>query len=255
VNTSQSPIISVRDVYKSYGIKNAQTPVLRGVSLDVQPGEIVALLGQSGSGKSTLLNIIGSLDTWNKGEVQVMGVNYAKAKEQRLAALRGQDIGFVFQSFHLLEHLSCIENVVLPSSFSDMSTSDAHKAAMEAFDRVGIADFAHKAPQELSGGQKQRVAIARALFNRPSLLLCDEPTGNLDSETGESVIRFFEDLNKKDGVTLLIVTHEERLARCAKRVISIHDGRIQNDTKHEDSPSKDEPALIEGAKQGKETNA
>jgi len=223
------PLISIHDVHKSYGRGEAMTSVLRGVSLEIRPGEIVALLGQSGSGKSTLLNIIGSLDTCDKGKVKVFGIDYSTAKESRLARLRNHDLGFVFQSFNLLDHLTCIENIVLPASFSDMSPSAANKAGMNALDRVGLADLATRYPTELSGGQKQRVAIARALFSKPKLLLCDEPTGNLDTETGRDVIDFFGELNREDGVTLLIVTHEERLSVFAKRVIRIEDGFIVSD--------------------------
>lgn len=233
------PVISIHDVHKSYGRGDAKTSVLRGVSLEIQPGEIVALLGQSGSGKSTLLNIIGSLDTYEKGTVKVLGLDYSTAKESRKALMRNRDLGFVFQSFNLLDHLRCIENIVLPASFSDMSPSAARKAGMEALSRVGLADFAERYPTELSGGQKQRVAIARALFSKPKLLLCDEPTGNLDSETGRDVIEFFGELNREDGVTLLIVTHEERLSVFARRVVRIEDGLIKSDTTSEEKPAED----------------
>ncbi len=223
---STETVISIRDVYKSYGRGDALTPVLRGVSMDIQQGEIVALLGQSGSGKSTLLNIIGSLDTCDKGSVTVLGNDFSKTKESALAEMRNTQLGFVFQSFNLLDHLTCLENVVLPAAFSTMRPEEAHKAAMVALERVGLDTLSHRYPTELSGGQKQRVAIARALFSKPKILLCDEPTGNLDSETGKSVIEFFDELNKKDGVTLLIVTHEERLSSFAQRAIHIVDGRI-----------------------------
>ena len=235
---SSETVVSVRDVYKSYGHHQAKTPVLRGVSLEIKQGEIVALIGQSGSGKSTLLNIIGSLDSWDKGHVEVLGLDFSKTKESRLAAMRNKDVGFVFQSFNLLEHLTCIENVVLPSSFTTTSEKDANAAGMRALERVGLVDLAHRPPGELSGGQKQRVAIARALFSGPKLLLCDEPTGNLDSETGENVIEFFGELNRDDGVTLLIVTHEERLARFAQRVIHIKDGVIDRDKSSADDGDK-----------------
>jgi putative ABC transport system ATP-binding protein len=222
-------VISLKDVYKSYGQGKALTPVLQGVSIDISAGEVVAMVGQSGSGKSTLLNIIGSLDTWDKGKVCVMGVDYDKARESQLAKMRNNDIGFVFQSFNLLDHLSCIENVVLPAVFTGTSEKDARKIGMDALKRVGLADLAKRSPTELSGGQKQRVAIARALFSSPKLLLCDEPTGNLDSKTGRDVIEFFRELNKQDGLTLLIVTHEERLSTFADRVIFIKDGIIEKD--------------------------
>ncbi len=226
---SSEPVISLREVHKSYGHGTSHTPVLRGVSIEIEAGEVVAMVGQSGSGKSTMLNIIGSLDTWDKGEVSVLGVDYAKARESRLAKMRNEEIGFVFQSFNLLDHLSCIENVVLPAIFSGLDEKKAQKIGMDALERVGLTDLAKRSPGELSGGQKQRVAIARALFSSPKILLCDEPTGNLDSKTGEDVIEFFRELNRKDGVTLLIVTHEERLSSFAERVIHIRDGVIESD--------------------------
>jgi ABC-type lipoprotein export system ATPase subunit len=229
---SSELVISLSDVCKSYGQGAALTPVLQGVSLDIEAGEVVAMVGQSGSGKSTLLNIIGSLDTCDKGKVKVFGVDYAEAREKQLAKMRNQDIGFVFQSFNLLDHLSCIENVVLPAVFTGTSEKEAYEVGMRALERVGLEELAKRSPTELSGGQKQRIAIARALFNSPQLLLCDEPTGNLDSKTGQDVIEFFRELNKEDGVTLLIVTHEERLSTFADRVIHIRDGIIESDERN-----------------------
>jgi putative ABC transport system ATP-binding protein len=222
-------VVRLRDVTKSYGAGNARTQVLRGVSLDVDPGEFLALVGQSGSGKSTLLNIIGGLDHPDAGEVEVLGMDTQRASDGRKAALRNESIGFVFQAFNLLDHLNVLDNVVLPASFSRKS-GDARARGREALRRVGLSDFAQRKPGELSGGQKQRVAIARALFGEPKLLLCDEPTGNLDSETGKEVIDFFRELNAKDGVTLLIVTHERRVSSVATRVIAMRDGMIVETT-------------------------
>jgi putative ABC transport system ATP-binding protein len=215
-------------VKKSYGSGTARTPVLRGVSFDVAPGELIALVGQSGSGKSTLLNIIGGLDSADSGDVLVLGHSYHRTTEKELAKLRNQSIGFVFQAFNLLDHLTCLGNVTLPASFRKDHTSSAEieQRGLEALRRVGLADFAQRRPSELSGGQKQRVAIARALFSQPKLLLCDEPTGNLDSETGREVIEFFRELNDKEGVTLVIVTHERRVSSVARRTIAIQDGAI-----------------------------
>jgi putative ABC transport system ATP-binding protein len=222
------PVIALKDVKKSYGSGAARTPVLRGVSFDVAAGELIALVGQSGSGKSTLLNIIGGLDTADSGDVAVLGHPYRKTSEKELCKLRNAAIGFVFQAFNLLDHLTCLGNVTLPSAFRrDRAGSGViEKRGLEALRRVGMADLAHRHPQELSGGQKQRVAIARALFAEPKLLLCDEPTGNLDSETGREVIEFFRELNEKEGVTLLIVTHERRVSSVARRTIAIQDGAI-----------------------------
>jgi putative ABC transport system ATP-binding protein len=228
-STAPSPIIRLRDVTKSYGVGAAKTPVLRGVSFDVERGEFVALVGQSGSGKSTLLNIIGGLDQPDAGEVEVLGVDTLRSSDTRRAGLRNESIGFVFQAFNLLDHLTVLGNVVLPAAFSRSAARngrDAEARGKEALRRVGLSDFAARRPGELSGGQKQRVAIARALFNSPTLLLCDEPTGNLDSETGRDVIEFFRELNARDGVTLLIVTHERRVSSVARRVIAMRDGLL-----------------------------
>jgi putative ABC transport system ATP-binding protein len=224
-----SPIVRLRDVTKSYGAGNARTQVLRGVSFDIDAGELVALVGQSGSGKSTLLNIIGGLDQPDAGEVEVFGVDTVKCSDARRASIRNESIGFVFQSFNLLDHLTVLGNVILPASFS-RAAKDVELRGQEALRRVGLSDYARRRPGELSGGQKQRVAIARALFNEPTLLLCDEPTGNLDSETGKDVIEFFCELNAKDGVTLLIVTHEQRVSSVAKRVIAMRDGTLAETT-------------------------
>lgn len=217
---------------KSYGVGSGKTQVLRGVSLDVAKGELLALVGQSGSGKSTLLNIIGGLDQPETGEVEVLGVDTIKAGDTKRAKLRNESIGFVFQAFNLLEHLDVLRNVTIPAAFAH-ATKDVEERGKEALRRVGLADFAHRRPGELSGGQKQRVAIARALFGSPSLLLCDEPTGSLDSETGKEVIDFFRELNAKDGLTLVIVTHERRISSIAKRVIAMKDGQIVDTSEEE----------------------
>jgi putative ABC transport system ATP-binding protein len=223
---SDTAVIRLRDVTKSYGAGAARTQVLRGVSFDVQAAEFLALVGQSGSGKSTLLNIIGGLDQPDAGEVEVLGLDYGEASESERAKLRNSRIGFVFQAFNLLDHLTCLGNVVLPAEFAHRDKKAAQERGLESLRRVGLADFARRKPSELSGGQKQRVAIARALFANPTLLLCDEPTGNLDSETGREVIEFFSELNEKEKVTLLIVTHERRVSSVAKRVIVMRDGSL-----------------------------
>jgi putative ABC transport system ATP-binding protein len=228
-----APVIRLRDVTKSYGTGSGKTQVLRGVSLDVEKGELLALVGQSGSGKSTLLNIIGGLDTPDEGEVEVFGLDTQKIGDTRRAKLRNQSIGFVFQAFNLLDHLTCLGNVTIPSAFAQSKKKEVEERGREALRRVGLADFAQRRPSELSGGQKQRVAIARALFGQPTLLLCDEPTGNLDSETGKEVIDFFRELNAKDNVTLVIVTHEKRVSSVAKRVIAMKDGAIVETSEEE----------------------
>ena len=222
---AKAPVVRLRDVTKSYGTGTARTQVLRGVSLDVEEGELVALVGQSGSGKSTLLNIIGGLDHPDAGEVEVLGTDTIAAGDARRARLRNRSIGFIFQAFNLMDHLTCLGNVTIPAAFAP-DAKDVEQRGREALRRVGLADFAGRFPGELSGGQKQRVAIARALVSSPALLLCDEPTGNLDSETGKEVIDFFRELNAKDKVTLLIVTHERRVSSVAQRVIAMRDGMI-----------------------------
>ncbi|MGE0396362.1 MAG: ABC transporter ATP-binding protein [Kofleriaceae bacterium] len=218
---------------KSYGTGTGKTQVLRGVSLDVQKGELLALVGQSGSGKSTLLNIIGGLDTPDAGEVEVLGIDTLKAGDARRANLRNKSIGFVFQAFNLLDHLTCLGNVIIPAAFAHSKKKEVEERGREVLRRVGLADFALRRPSELSGGQKQRVAIARALFGKPVLLLCDEPTGNLDSETGKEVIDIFRELNAKDEITLVIVTHERRVSSVAKRVIAMKDGQIVETSEEE----------------------
>jgi ABC-type lipoprotein export system ATPase subunit len=222
---AKAPVVRLRDVTKSYGVGSGRTQVLRGVSFDVEEGELIALVGQSGSGKSTLLNVIGGLDQPDSGEVEVLGIDTIAAGDRKRARLRNQSIGFVFQAFNLMDHLTCLANVVIPASFAHDAVN-VEQRGLEALRRVGLSDFAQRRPGELSGGQKQRVAIARALFGQPKLLLCDEPTGNLDSETGKEVIDFFRELNAKDGVTLVIVTHERRVSSVAKRVIMMRDGML-----------------------------
>ncbi len=222
------PIIRLRGIEKSYGRGPTATQVLRDVSLEIERGEFVALMGESGSGKSTLLNVIGGLDEPDAGEVEVAGLRYAGARERALARLRNVEVGFVFQAFNLIEHLTCLDNVCLPAAFSRAKApAEVRSRGEEALARVGLKELAGRKPGALSGGQKQRVAIARALFHRPSILLCDEPTGNLDSRTGGEVIAFFQELNEREGVTLLVVTHEQRISSAAGRIIRIRDGRIE----------------------------
>jgi len=205
---------------------------LSDVDFTVQNGEFVAVLGPSGSGKSTLLSIIGGLDRAYKGKVRLWGDDIGTMSDTRLARLRGERIGFVFQHFHLLSHLSVLENVTTPALF-DPNASDMGdvRRAKELLERLGLADRTTDTPAELSGGQRQRVAIARALLRRPKLLLCDEPTGNLDADTGAQTIALFEELYRQDGLTIVAVTHEERLARVASRVVRLRDGRIDTTEK------------------------
>jgi ABC-type lipoprotein export system ATPase subunit len=223
---AENPIVRFEGVSKSYRSGKLDTPVLRGVDLSIDPGELIAIVGTSGSGKSTLLNLIGGLDRGFTGKVTVAGQEIALLSDGELSHLRNEKVGFVFQQFNLLEHLSCLENVAMPAIFARRSVPDAHERAQRALDRVGIGERSRDLPQNLSGGQKQRVAIARALFSQPPLLLCDEPTGNLDSKTGQQIIELFVELNRADGITLVIVTHESRVSAAAHRVIRLEDGRF-----------------------------
>lgn len=226
-------MIRVRGLHKSYRLAGtragAELPVLRGVDFDVAAGEFVAVVGRSGSGKSTLLGILGGLDTEFTGEVTVDGRELRRLSDAELSRYRNETIGFVFQSFHLLGHLSCQDNVALPALFR-RGRKEPREAlltrARELLERVGIADKALARPTTLSGGQKQRLAIARALFHDPRLLICDEPTGNLDSASAAAVLGLFTGLCKTAGVTLLVVTHDPSIAKAADRIIEIRDGRI-----------------------------
>ena len=219
-------MISVRGLSKSYQDGEASLRVLDGVSLDVAPGEWVAVVGASGSGKSTLLQIVGGLDVAYQGEVTVAGARLKDLNDRALSQLRNRDVGFVFQSFHLVPELSAVENVALPAFFSpSLGAEESRTRALEALSRVGMGSKADRTPARLSGGERQRVAIARALLMRPKILLCDEPTGNLDAATGEGIIALFQTLNQ-EGLTVLAVTHEERLSRVAGRVLAIDQGKL-----------------------------
>jgi putative ABC transport system ATP-binding protein len=217
-------VARVQNLEKRYGAE----AVLRGVTLTVEEGELVSLIGRSGSGKSTLLHVLGGLDRRYTGSVEVLGRELASLDDRGLARFRNREVGFVFQAFNLLDHLTVRENVALPSYFADgamAGVAESRARADEALERVGVRDKADARPGELSGGQKQRVAIARALYARPRLLLADEPTGNLDSETGAQIIELFRALNR-DRITIVIVTHEERVSQAAARVLRVDDGRI-----------------------------
>ncbi len=221
--------IELQDIYKTYYIGDIAVPVLKGVSLTVARGEMVALMGASGSGKSTLMNILGCLDRPSSGQYWLEGQEVSRLSSDQRALVRNRKLGFVFQNFNLLPRTSALENVAMPLTYtSNLSDRQARHRAREMLVRVGLEDRLDHEPSQLSGGQQQRVAIARALVNHPPLLFADEPTGNLDSHTSEDILRMFKELNKTDGLTIIMVTHEADVARHAQRIIHIHDGMIVN---------------------------
>ncbi len=224
-------VISVRDLKKVYVLGEVQVHALRGVSVEVEEGEFLAVTGPSGSGKSTFMHILGCLDRPTSGQYFLDGKDVSRLSRNELAAIRNRKIGFVFQGFNLLSRTTAIENVELPLLYNGKSikTAERHRRAQDALAAVGIADRAHHMPNQMSGGQQQRVAIARALINNPSIVLADEPTGNLDSRSGAEVMELFRRLNAERGVTLIIVTHDPRVADQCHRVVEIFDGAVVRD--------------------------
>ena len=218
-------ILSMRGIVKQYRMGDEIQTVLRGIDLDVKQGEFVAVLGPSGSGKSTLMNIIGCLDTPNKGTYTLHGRDVQGLDESDLARVRSREIGFIFQSFQLLARLDALQNVELPLIYHGMPASERPARARQMLERVGLADKLHHYPNQLSGGQQQRVAIARALANNPTILLADEPTGALDQQTGRQVMGLFHDLNE-EGHTIIMITHDIAIARHARRIVRILDGML-----------------------------
>lgn len=221
-------LIQIDHLTKVYQLGEVDVHALRGVTVHVSRGEFVAIMGASGSGKSTFMNILGCLDKPTKGSYLLEGIDVGKLSRDELAAIRNRKIGFVFQGFNLLSRTSAIENVELPMFYSTVSNKLRKSKAIEALDKVGLGDRVHHYPNQLSGGQQQRVAIARALVNDPSIILADEPTGNLDSRTSVEVMGIFQDLNNH-GITIILVTHEPDIAQFAKRHIVFRDGRIKSD--------------------------
>lgn len=222
-------MIRLRGVRKRYTTDKVVNEVLKGIDLDIADGEFVAIVGRSGSGKTTLLNVIGALDTDYEGSVEVGGRDLRKLDDAAISDYRNRNIGFVFQSFHLLEHMTCRENITLPALFARGELLDPAATAARADEvlrEVDLTDKRDALPNTLSGGQKQRVAIARALFQRPKLMICDEPTGNLDSSTAQSILALFRRLNEEFGITLVIVTHDDMISKACKRIVRIDDGRI-----------------------------
>jgi putative ABC transport system ATP-binding protein len=222
---NSSPLITLRHITKTYRIDRVESTVLKAVSLDVYTQDMLAIVGPSGSGKSTLMNIIGLLDKPDQGTYQLHNQNVQGLSDDALADLRNQHIGFVFQQFNLLSRFSALQNVALPLTYRDLSQQSIQKTALNALDRVGMKAYAAHRPTQLSGGQQQRVAIARALVGEPQVILADEPTGALDSVTGQDIMRLFHALNA-EGRTLILVTHDEQIAQQCKRRITLADGKI-----------------------------
>ena len=223
-------IIKTDNLKRSFQVGSEKVEALKGINLSVEKGEFLSIMGPSGSGKTTLMNIIGCLDTPSSGSYYLNNKLVNDLDDDDLAFIRNREIGFVFQSFHLLAKNSALNNVLLPLKYAGINQDEAHVLAKNVLDKVGLSDRLNHAPSELSGGQQQRVAIARALVNKPSIIFADEPTGNLDSQTGDDVMNLFKELNDQ-GQTIILITHEEDIARQSKRIINIKDGLIESDQK------------------------
>jgi putative ABC transport system ATP-binding protein len=220
------PIIALKKVWKTYAMGETNVHALQGIDLDVRPGEFLAIQGPSGSGKSTAMNLIGCLDIPTKGEIYLDSRNISKLSESNLAQIRGRKIGFIFQKFNLIETLTALENVMLPMTFQGIAEHERLARAKALLVKFGLGDRLHHKPNQLSGGQQQRVAIARSLAVDPPVILADEPTGNLDSKTGKEVMLFLRELNEHEGKTIVLVTHDDILARAADRIAFLKDGTI-----------------------------
>ncbi|RME77970.1 ABC transporter ATP-binding protein [Candidatus Woesearchaeota archaeon] len=225
---TKKTIIKLENVWKIYQMGKVTVNALRGLNLEVNRGEFIAIMGPSGSGKSTAMNMIGCLDVPTKGRIILDGKDISKLHESDLAQIRGRKIGFIFQKFNLIPTLTAIENVMLPMSFQGVPYEERLERARKLLTIVDLTDRMHHKPAELSGGQQQRVAIARALANKPEVLLADEPTGNLDSKTGKAVMDLLKKINKEDHTTIVLVTHDEDVAKIAKKVVFLKDGQVQS---------------------------
>ena len=221
-------VIEIRDIARHFKVGNELIKALKSIDLSIKKNEFVALMGQSGSGKSTLMNILGCLDTPSRGSYKLANKNVSKLNDNSLADIRNQEIGFIFQSFNLLPKSSALENVMLPLVYAGVHRTNREQKALIALEKVGLSDRVHHRPNELSGGQRQRVAVARALVNNPSIILADEPTGNLDSATSEEIMKLFQEIHR-NGNTVIIVTHENDIAEYAQRIIRLKDGEVESD--------------------------
>jgi len=228
------PLIVLRDIAKVYQMGTVEVHALRGVTLEIERGEFMSIMGPSGSGKSTLMNIVGCLDLPTSGTYRLGGVDVQQLGDDQLAEIRNQRIGFVFQNFNLLARTSALENVQLPLVYAGLSRQERRESAVEALEAVGLGDRLHHRPNELSGGQQQRVAVARALATRPSIILADEPTGNLDSKSGAEIAELFRQLNEESGITVVFVTHDPEVAACTRRIVHLYDGLVVADELAED---------------------
>lgn len=226
-----SLVIKIRGIKRDFPLGQEVVKVLKGIDLDIERGEYVALMGPSGSGKSTLMNLLGCLDTPTAGSYELNGADVSNMTDDELAEIRNKEIGFVFQTFNLLPRTTALENVALPMVYAGISKSDRHKRAEEVLTDVGLADRMDHKPNQLSGGQRQRVAVGRALVNKPSIILADEPTGNLDSKTSIEIMHLFDDIHAA-GNTVILVTHEEDIAEHAHRVIRLRDGMVESDVRN-----------------------
>lgn len=220
------PIIKLENVWRTYQLGKTEVHALRGLSLEVSPGVFVAIMGASGSGKSTLLNMIGCLDFPTKGKVYLKGKDISKMPESQLAQFRGKILGFVFQEFNLLPNLNATQNVMLPMIFQKVPSAERKEKAEKLLELVGLKERINHQPSELSGGERQRVALARAFANDPEVIIADEPTGNLDSVTGAKIMEFLRDFHRKQGKTMVVVTHDPKIANYAEEIVSIKDGQI-----------------------------
>ncbi|MBN1953723.1 MAG: ABC transporter ATP-binding protein [Anaerolineae bacterium] len=230
----EQAVIQIENITKVYQMGEVQVHALRGVSLSVRPGEILAIMGPSGSGKSTLMNVIGCLDQPTAGDYWLRGEEVGQLDDDQLADIRNRRIGFIFQTFNLLARTTALDNVALPLVYAGASRAERLRRAQEALELVGLGDRLHHTPNELSGGQQQRVAIARALVNRPSIILADEPTGNLDSRSGREVMSIIQRLNREQGITVVLVTHDPQIGQHTSRILHLYDGQILREEHVED---------------------